>query len=137
MPADVTQMTATSEDADAAQSMKNADVLQDTSFLRIIHDGKPATEFPVQRWGGHTLPPPGWYCSILGKTIGHAVEKPPWFNNEKCEAVKSGVQEESTCGLFCVNHVLAQLRKPVRHPRTRPAAAPLAKGIRSTWICVD
>ena len=117
LPAEVTKMAATSEDAKSENSIKDANVLEDTSFLRMVHDGKPATEFPVLRWGGHTLPPPAWHCSILGKSIGRAVEKPSWFNDKGCEAVKNEVQFESTCGLFAANN-LARSKRSVLMLRT-------------------
>lgn len=54
----------------------------------------------------------GWKCSLLGRSIGRAIQPPTWHNNPACGAVgPNGTQRGLECGLFSVNHCLATKKR--------------------------
>ena len=65
----------------------------------------------------------GWWCSLLGMYIGRPIPGLWWFNDPACGAVKDGKQIDLTCGLFAVNHCLAQQGLPIINKSTFEARA--------------
>ena len=48
--------------------------------------------------------PVGWFCQLLNRFVGRAVQAPAWYMPVASNAVHAGRQRAATCGLHAVNH---------------------------------